>query len=82
VKLRVSFPFVAVVIFIALTAFQCNVAGTNADENASFGWLQFHRHGEHWSFVRLEPGVLAADMFLSVGLTWIVSKMHGFPIAT
>jgi hypothetical protein len=73
---RLSFVVMAVLVFILLNFVFCSDVSLSApDEDLSFGWLAFHRHGLTWSFEYFRFGWLMLDILLAVGLTWLFEKM-------
>ena len=65
-----------VLVFILLNfAFCSDISLSAPEEDLSFGWLAFHRHGDTWSFEYFHFGRLLLDVFLAIVLTWLLEKM-------
>jgi hypothetical protein len=70
-----SFVVMTVLVFVLITFFMSAGYSTSANEDLSFGWLQFHRRGPDWSIEHFRFGILVLDVFLAVALTWVLEKM-------
>jgi hypothetical protein len=71
---KISFAVMAALVFILSQFFLSSSVSTGPNEDLSLGWLDFHRHGWHWSFVQFHFGPLIIEAILSVAFTWVMSK--------
>jgi len=73
---RLSLAVMGVLVFITLNFILCDDVSLSApEEDLSFGWLAFHRHGVTWSFEHFHLCSLVLEICVAVGLTWLLSKM-------
>lgn len=66
-----------VLVFILINLALYSDVSTSANQDLSFGWLQLHRHGLAWFIKRFDFGRLVLNIFISVILTGMLSKLLG-----
>jgi hypothetical protein len=74
-RLSVSFAAMAVLIFIAIQFLTYSRYSSGPNLDLSLGWLELHWHGEARSVDHFRLGALITAVFLSIVLTWTLSKL-------